>query len=384
MFQMKRFFKLFFFALAFPFFVACKKDKTLDISGITLKTLTPEVNFTNFHIDVTAEISPEVPKNITFGFCYNNVPNPKIQDITTTVVDITGKKFSGIVEFIENGGIIYIRSFVRDNKNGEVVYGNQVQIDLWQYLKIKEIRDITHYGMTVDIQTIGNIPVSSTLGYCYSFSPNPTRELNNTMASPTSGSGTFSLTHPYLFTARLSPAETYYIRPFIYHNGVVLYGEQKNFRTTGYVGQGNGLVFFDKGKVTDGWRYLETANKSLEDGEFYNWACNQSFISTSVDIGSGYQNSVSIRNVCNFTNVAAAMALYLPFNNKNDWFLPSLEELKILALFNKDVMNKALRFEHWSSTQANNSSAYVVNMENNEVNTLSKLNFKYAVQIRRY
>lgn len=40
-------------------------------------------------------------------------------------------------------------------------------------------------------------------------------------------------------------------------SGEYSYTEEKQFHTTGYLGPARGDVIYDKGEISDGWRYLE-------------------------------------------------------------------------------------------------------------------------------
>lgn len=114
----------------------------------------------------------------------------------------------------------------------------------------------------------------------------------------------------------------------------------------GSVGPAGGIVFYDKGFYSLGWRYLEAAPVDLG---FYEWGCSGSFIkNTFIDIGRGFNNSVKIVNyhnslinyylnpsVCNALNngtVVSKNTLLYSINNYKDWYLPSEKELEKMYL----------------------------------------------------
>jgi TolB-like protein len=96
-------------------------------------------------------------------------------------------------------------------------------------------------------------------------------------------------------------------------------------------GPAGGWVFYDKGSYSAGWRYLETAIDTTEVGiygedesTYYNAVIN----GTGDSIGSGKSNTKAISER---TNVGPAFyCINLNFGGFNDWFLPSLEELKMI------------------------------------------------------
>jgi TolB-like protein len=107
-------------------------------------------------------------------------------------------------------------------------------------------------------------------------------------------------------------------------------------------GPAGGIVFYDKGKVTDGWRYLEAAPKELEAE--LNWIVSESNrdkLPLPNGIGSGKKNTAVItgfldateKNYKNNMGVPVNAAPYcaaLDYDGFKDWFLPSIEELELM------------------------------------------------------
>jgi hypothetical protein len=154
--------------------------------------------------------------------------------------------------------------------------------------------------------------------------------------------------------------------------------ETKEVYTLGQTGPAGGIVFFDKGFYSFGWRFLEVSNTDVDN---LDWGCLGSLVdnSSKIDVGMGWLNSIQIANfhdnlngfytnpaVCNAANngtVAAKSALTFEFQNKKDWFLPSQDELNLLytnlKLQNLGAFSNKL---YWSSSQ-------------NDVNTAKTINF---------
>ena len=94
-----------------------------------------------------------------------------------------------------------------------------------------------------------------------------------------------------------------------------------------------GLVFYDKGSYSDGWRYLEAAPVSTEWVEKV-WALgfHNEIIDTSSEIGAGLSNTTKIVQELGDGDYAAKLCLDLTHDGKDDWFLPSRFEAE--AMYN--------------------------------------------------
>jgi len=153
----------------------------------------------------------------------------------------------------------------------------------------------------------------------------------------------------------------------------------------GQTGPSNGIIFYDKGVYSNGWRYIEA---SVADLEAYDWGCMGSLIQTSEsnEIGKGLANSIAIANfhdhlenfylnpvVCNPLNngtVAAKKALLLP----GGWFLPSKDEL--LLMYENLYLNALGDFSasvYWSSTEADGQRAKAVNFGSGSIEIITKI-----------
>jgi len=98
------------------------------------------------------------------------------------------------------------------------------------------------------------------------------------------------------------------------------------------VGPAGGFIFYDKGSYSNGWRYLETAPANSEfeaDWGLDGIKCP----GTSTGIGSGKSNTaVIIRFLIDNEETAKAAQVcdILSINGYDDWFLPSIDELKLM------------------------------------------------------
>jgi len=102
----------------------------------------------------------------------------------------------------------------------------------------------------------------------------------------------------------------------------------------GTIGPGGGYIFFDKGVLTDGWRYLEAAPAISELRGA--WGLNGIVCpGTKTAIGTGKENTMAIITLLNAngeTDKAAQLCASLNINGYNDWFLPSKDELNEMFL----------------------------------------------------
>ena len=99
--------------------------------------------------------------------------------------------------------------------------------------------------------------------------------------------------------------------------------------SVGSVGPAGGYVFYDKGSVTNGWRYLEVA--SSDYGNPLEWGCDGTNIpGTSTAIGTGQSNTNLIIQNCNSINIAARACDTAVINGFSDWYLPSRDDFNLI------------------------------------------------------
>lgn len=135
----------------------------------------------------------------------------------------------------------------------------------------------------------------------------------------------------------------------------------KKIYTIGDRGPGGGWIFYDKGNSKDGWRYLEAASEDIK-GKI-NWS-NDKLLKvgiTSRTVGSGKQNTSKILKVLGISSSAAKLCSEYNGGNKNDWFLPSKDELNLMYknLHLKSLGNFSNDVVYWSSTEYNFERAWL-------------------------
>ena len=95
-------------------------------------------------------------------------------------------------------------------------------------------------------------------------------------------------------------------------------------------GPAGGFIFYDRGFIADGWRYLEAAPTDFTAP----WgAFDHDVAGTDTSIGAGKWNTqiiVEFLNRIGERNRAAQICAAMNINGYTDWFLPSIEELALM------------------------------------------------------
>jgi len=127
----------------------------------------------------------------------------------------------------------------------------------------------------------------------------------------------------------------------------------------GDTGPSGGIIFYDKGKATDGWRFLEAAPSDQSAGiQWYNG--NYIDIKTGTAIGTGRANTQAITTAQGTGYYAAALCDNLVIGDYDDWFLPSKDELNLMytILKKKATLGDVGDVWFWSSSQLNGGIAW--------------------------
>ncbi|MFO7701769.1 MAG: DUF1566 domain-containing protein [Psychroflexus maritimus] len=212
-------------------------------------------------------------------------------------------------------------------------------------------------------------------GFVYATSPSP--NLTDNVEIVGDGTGNFNAT-----ITGLAIGQTYYVRAYATNNSGTIYGNEVSFQTNssyelGDTGPAGGLVFYDKGSYSDGWRYMEANPADLSTGT--DWGCSGTLIPGSQPsaIGNGPQNTQDIVDNCTGTNIAARLCDNYSLNGFDDWFLPARQELDqmYLNLHAQGLGSFNNLSTYWSSTENNNISAQGVSfitgntINNNKTNS---------------
>ena len=132
----------------------------------------------------------------------------------------------------------------------------------------------------------------------------------------------------------------------------ILYAQWEFQYRIGDAGPAGGIIFYDKGFFSDGWRYLEASPDDLGHAE---WGTENFFaMAGSTAIGTGRQNTeriVTALKEMGENDKAAQLCVYLNINEFGDWFLPSLDELNEMYMQRAVIGNLGTDW-YWSSTES--------------------------------
>jgi len=134
-------------------------------------------------------------------------------------------------------------------------------------------------------------------------------------------------------------------------------------------GPAGGIVFYDKGNNSDGWRYLEAAPASSETSVRWG-AYRVDAGGKKTGIGEGKDNTQSVLTAMNQLGESVPAVQYcvnLNIGGVRDWFLPSKAELNLMYSHLK--MNGLGGFKnevYWSSSEFNSEKAWWQNFTNGE------------------
>jgi TolB-like protein len=121
----------------------------------------------------------------------------------------------------------------------------------------------------------------------------------------------------------------------------------------GDIGPAGGIVFYDKGNNSGGWRYLEAAPAETE--EKLNWLSKEVEIDgTKTELGTGKKNTQLITADLSIGVPEAALhCVELEYGGFHDWFLPSKDELNLMYvnLKRKNLGDFADEL-YWSSSES--------------------------------
>jgi hypothetical protein len=145
--------------------------------------------------------------------------------------------------------------------------------------------------------------------------------------------------------------------------------------TLGAAGPAGGLIFYDKGNWTGGWRYLEGASADAHTGIAW-YTSSAPVVSSPTAIGNGQANAGAFLSAsAAFGTYAIGKAAACTQGGYSDWFLPSqleLYELLVYAENNAVALAAALpgwsapstidNAAYWSSSQATASTVWMVHV----------------------
>lgn len=301
------------------------------------------------------------------GVCWSttNLPEYYYDNTRSDFLNQMGIFQFSIDNELQPNTVYYARAFVI-NETNNITYGEVVTFTTGNYSLLKTLPPTEILTNQAILKGHLTQPPneSSLVNFAYSKTPNPTIN-NNTISTVINGTDTFQAT-----IEGLDHSTTYYVRTFIVlDNNEIIYGEQKEFKTAGYVGPAGGYIAYDKGEDNEGWRFLEIYPQTLS----YNinqttggaWGTYDFFISGTTNLfGMGIQNTDIISNNDPADNCAAKLCKNAVINGYSDWFLASSDELLLIAKSLKS--SNIMTIDHaWTSTQYNALTAKSIEFHSN-------------------
>ena len=160
----------------------------------------------------------------------------------------------------------------------------------------------------------------------------------------------------------------------------------------GDIGPAGGIIFFDKGNNSDGWRYLEAAPSETE-------RVPMDFVSDHLysqindrSLGAGLTNTRIYLEKLRINGVTGSTAPWicdtLVCNGYDDWFLPSLDEtLMMYTNLGNNMDAGFLPMKYWTSScypevSDHPGAAYFVNFSNGQASFsyMGETHFVHAVR----
>jgi len=227
---------------------------------------------------------------------------------------------------------IAIASFtVSCNNDDDSSDTNPLPEDIIPTITLLKIKNIGANSVMADVIIEGDLDPQKVTSAGLTLAPE-----YNGVETNIHGSGVYEFKYDIGYTPNNNPPglhhdTTYSIMAYIQYNGVTYYSEPKTFHTCGFTGESGGIVFFDKGEFTDGWRYKEVVQNedviSLSESTItWGAGCNGQVIGANQE---GYENTALIVANCG-ENTLAKFCDDAVIYGKDDWFLPSVEELKYI------------------------------------------------------
>jgi hypothetical protein len=152
----------------------------------------------------------------------------------------------------------------------------------------------------------------------------------------------------------------------------------------GSFGPAGGIIFYDKGNNDGGWQYLETVPDGYEFTAIWGLGYH-TLDGLNTVIGAGKRNTEIIVQALKrassntdefdyyeryYKDIAAAdICASLNINGYNDWFLPSLDELKVMY---ENVLKEYKIYHYaayWSSSDDGDESTWFYNFEDGTQDT---------------
>ena len=164
-------------------------------------------------------------------------------------------------------------------------------------------------------------------------------------------------------------------------------------------GPAGGLVFYDKGHYSDGWRYLEAAPEDVGRfvfGYYRPDGTNNNVVGTVYPIGTGRYNTEKLVEFMDIegkaysdesgtstAEYAAKKCLDYSYGGYDDWFLPSTDELNLMYQnIHKKGLGSFANNYYWTSSEGNNYFVCLQGFIDGDQGSLSRYSSYYVRAVR--
>jgi hypothetical protein len=270
---------------------------------------------------------------------------------------------------VNDGANLYIESC-----EGKITLIECTNVPIIKILNVSNISN-SEIDINSEIDYKGSDQITSS-GICWGLSPEP--DVNNSKILNSQSNNVFSLK-----IINLIPNTTYHVRSFVTTENDVYYSNSFIVKTldmiyeVGEKFQG-GIIGYIYNEGDPGYiqgekhGFIVTENDLSQGIIWYNGSyCCKTFANESL-IGSAARNTNKIINVQGQGNYAAMLCDNLLLNGYSDWYLPTVDEVKYLNVYNFKLNNFSGLY--WTSTEFNAGwnfiRVYSKNwITNNDINT---------------
>jgi hypothetical protein len=372
-----------------------KKLNTSDTSGM-LANYRTSINNKLDAKDTTSMLSNYLKKSETINEIDPVFNGSIAKGITSTDTSNWNRKLSLPAENNNLGDIL----FWDGNKWSNIKKGQQNQVltistdglPTWRNINNSNLPNIKnidiHYSENRNlIYVSGEVlpgPQATGYGIAYSLNSDPTVYDNYQTTNLKNGSifHMFSSLNNYLDSTNI------YIRTYGSNDNGINYGENFIINNkpkssihylVGNVGPAGGIIIYDKGIYTDGWRYIEASPLDLQN-EYHEGGCGsihfirRYHITEEVGIGFGAPNTYNLMLPDSYNPFCSDK--YFPptnavikfkLNGFNDWVIPSKQEL--LLIYNQKNSFNTNSFDnklYWTSNWYDDANPWALNFQNGQ------------------
>ena len=362
-------------ALLIIFIIGCKKEEaTIPVlSSITISAIT------STSATVIGNVTSDGGATITErGVCWSIMPSPTIGNSKATNGSTGTGSYTTNISGLTGNTTYYVRAYAK-NKAGtgyseEKSFVSSAVSDYATTLQATNIE-----SSSTLLNGLVNANLMSTM---VSFEYGITTSYGNSISasqSPVTGNSNTPVSASLI---GLSPLTTYHFRVKITNSSGTSFGNDMVFITYYAIGETayGGIIFYRDTTCLYG---LVCATS--DQGTEVEWGCPVTIGGTSTALYTGASNTNAIVAGCPTVGIAAEICNDLVLNTYSDWYLPSLDELKLMYLnLETQGLGDFIRDYYWSSSEYNASDAWFLSFYYGEQSEEAKYGKNYVRAVRSF